>query len=127
MNDPLRFLEADFRLSPAAAPRMIYPTDSAASLRLEHEDATQAVAGLSHAFGTPHHVVAGARFLAGQRDFLLLTRPWHTAWLSDVLQEEHARFQPLGARKFAGSNAELWLVTQPGAGPFAATRSCPAH
>ncbi|HLI77981.1 MAG TPA: glycosyltransferase family 39 protein [Acidobacteriaceae bacterium] len=127
VNDPLEFLEADFRLRPDTETRMVYPTDPAESLRLEHENATQAVNGMARAFQTSHHVVPAAPFLAAHPDFLLLYRPHHTGWFADKLLEEHARILPLGGYKFAGTNADLWLVTQPGAGPFPAGPNCPAH
>jgi hypothetical protein len=127
MNDALEFLEADFRLKPQQESRMIYLADPVASLRLEHENATEAVAGMSRAYGTPHHVLAPAPFLAEHPDFLLLLKPHHTGWVADAMTEEHARMQSLGKYRFAGSNDELWLVTQPGSGPIAATANCPAH
>jgi hypothetical protein len=127
MNDALEFLEADFRLGPAHESRMVYLTDPAESLRLEHENATQAVNGMSRAFETSHHVLPAASFLAAHPDFVLLMRPRHTGWLGDKLQEEHARIELLGHYKFAGNNSDLYLVTQPGKGPYSATPGCPAH
>jgi hypothetical protein len=127
MNDALEFLEADFRLRAQQEPRMVYLADPVTSLRLEHENATEAVAGMSRAFGTPHHVLTPAPFLAAHPEFLLLLKPHHTGWVADAMTEEHARMRLLGKYRFAGSNDELWLVTQPGASPIAATASCPAH
>lgn len=127
LNDALEFLEADFRLGPQIEPRMVYLTDPAASLRLEHENATEAVNGMSRAFETPHHVQLPQPFLTEHPDFLLLIKPHHTGWLADALTEEHARMQSLGKVKFAGSNDDLWLVSQPGVAPVAATPNCPSH
>ncbi len=127
INDSLHFLEFDFHLRPSTEKRMVYVSDPAASLRLEHENATQAVVGLSRAFATPHRVVPASPFLAAHPDFVLLVRPRHTGWLTDLLAEQHARTRWLGHFKFAGSNADLWLVSQLGALPIAAQPDCPAH
>ena len=127
LNDGLEFLEADFRLGPSLEPRMVYLTDPATSSRLEHEDATEAVYGMARAFATPHHVVPPQPFLAEHPDFLLLVKPRRTGWFADALVEEHARMEPLRKVRFAGSNDELWIVSQPGSVPVAATADCPSH
>lgn len=127
MDSALQFLESDFRLPANAESRMVYLTDVAESLRLDHQTATQAVAGESSAFHTPHHVLQAGPFLAAHPDFLLMLRPRHPGWLSDLLQERHAAVLPLGHFQFTGASTELWLVTQPGTGPFPVTAACPAH
>lgn len=114
INDALQFLEADNRLAPNALSRMVYLTDPAQSLRLEHENATQAVAGLARAFGTPHHVLPAQPFLEAHGRFLLLARPEHKAWLSDLLIEQKARMVPLGRYTFAGRPSDVSLISQGG-------------
>jgi hypothetical protein len=111
MNYALDFFEADARFGPNKMARMVYVTDPALSLRVEHETATESIQGMAKTFQLPHRVIPSTEFLPTHRQFLLLSRLTHSDWLLDYLQQQHAGLVPLGERRFAGEHERLWYVS----------------